>query len=312
MKRIAFALLPVGAIAAAIVLAAPVLPGGGTAHAQGPMTMGIDPETTCNSATSLGPPEPCVRVDVPSPAFDGISDHVVDIYVTGDVDPPIAYDAWLTYDSDKVRVVPGPPTDPLIKMPGAMDLSNWDPSPPSEVAFGAIYLMPPDAGIPGDGTLVRVGLDIGDSGLVTLDFTQIPGVNPAYRSCQDPPTCIDNPTHPVTAVPAMLAINQDCPSTPPPVDSDSDGVPNASDNCLCVQNPDQADSDGDGTGDACEADVGGMVDMQVGGSGSAAHGAAGSSADPSGRGYIPLAAVAAAALLALTASMWYARKRWLA
>ena len=37
-----------------------------------------------------------------------------------------------------------------------------------------------------------------------------------------------------------------------PVDSDSDGVPDLTDNCISVANPDQKDSDGNGLGDACE------------------------------------------------------------
>lgn len=36
-----------------------------------------------------------------------------------------------------------------------------------------------------------------------------------------------------------------------PGDIDSDGIPNATDNCLHTINPDQTDSDGDGIGDAC-------------------------------------------------------------
>ncbi len=44
-------------------------------------------------------------------------------------------------------------------------------------------------------------------------------------------------------------------TTPPPVDSDGDGVADASDNCPNVANADQADSDGDGVGDACETPV---------------------------------------------------------
>jgi hypothetical protein len=36
-------------------------------------------------------------------------------------------------------------------------------------------------------------------------------------------------------------------------DIDSDGVPDATDNCPEVPNPSQLDSDGDGKGDACEA-----------------------------------------------------------
>jgi arylsulfatase A-like enzyme len=41
--------------------------------------------------------------------------------------------------------------------------------------------------------------------------------------------------------------------TPPPTDTDTDGVPDTSDNCRTVANPDQADTDGDGVGDACDA-----------------------------------------------------------
>lgn len=42
----------------------------------------------------------------------------------------------------------------------------------------------------------------------------------------------------------------DC--SPPPVDTDVDGIPDGEDNCPTVWNDDQADSDGDGVGDACE------------------------------------------------------------
>ena len=37
-------------------------------------------------------------------------------------------------------------------------------------------------------------------------------------------------------------------------DSDGDGVPDDSDNCVSVANFDQLDTDGDGTGDACDSD----------------------------------------------------------
>jgi N-acetylglucosamine-6-sulfatase len=42
-------------------------------------------------------------------------------------------------------------------------------------------------------------------------------------------------------------------ATPPSTDTDTDGVPDTSDNCRTVANPDQADTDGDGVGDACDA-----------------------------------------------------------
>jgi hypothetical protein len=45
----------------------------------------------------------------------------------------------------------------------------------------------------------------------------------------------------------------DCGCTPPPQDTDSDGVPDGTDNCPQVANPAQVDADSDATGDACEA-----------------------------------------------------------
>jgi hypothetical protein len=41
-------------------------------------------------------------------------------------------------------------------------------------------------------------------------------------------------------------------TAPPPTDTDTDGVPDSSDNCPAAANPDQADTDGDGVGDACD------------------------------------------------------------
>ena len=44
------------------------------------------------------------------------------------------------------------------------------------------------------------------------------------------------------------------PDSAPPLDSDGDGVPDATDNCPKVANPGQADANNDGIGDACQQD----------------------------------------------------------
>jgi hypothetical protein len=48
-----------------------------------------------------------------------------------------------------------------------------------------------------------------------------------------------------------------------PTDSDKDGIPDRTDNCVSIANPDQKDSDGNGLGDACEDyDRDGIVNAQ--------------------------------------------------
>ena len=221
--------------------------------------MGIDPETTGNTASTLGTLERCARVDVPSPAFDGVSDYNIDVYVKGDTQAPVAYDAWVTYaavndgcpaagdpetgdqclnsfdddgdgyindgcpqvgataesgadcdghdqdddDGDAIVHIAAPGTDTLIKMPGATSMVETGTPPDTDGTFGtgAIYLDPTKSRIAGDGVLVRLGLDIGGSGLVT--FALNPPPLSAYASGAG--------LHTVTLASAQLAINQDCP-----------------------------------------------------------------------------------------------------
>ena len=53
---------------------------------------------------------------------------------------------------------------------------------------------------------------------------------------------------------------------PPPPDADSDGVPDASDNCTLDANTNQLDTNGDGYGNRCDPDFNnnGIVDSQDG------------------------------------------------
>ena len=62
------------------------------------------------------------------------------------------------------------------------------------------------------------------------------------------------PTPPVENPPAENPPAENPPSPPPaaPADADSDGVPDASDNCPGTANANQADADADGAGDACD------------------------------------------------------------
>jgi hypothetical protein len=205
MKRLAQTVLFV-ALLASLTLALP-----DEAHAQGTVNFDIDPEITGNSADTLGTVEDCYAVTCPSAecdwdgssSFDGVSDYVIDVVVTGDTEAPTNYHASLNYDETKVHVAE-PGTDPGIdldgKMGGAHDLSEG-PLPDSDGTFdaGAMYLMG-GPGTAGSGTIARVGLDIGASGVVTFSLNAAPPT--AYVS--------DLGAHAVTLGTGMLAINEAC------------------------------------------------------------------------------------------------------
>ncbi len=90
------------------------------------------------------------------------------------------------------------------------------------------------------------------------------------------------------------------PSNP---DTDGDTVLDRTDNCPTIYNPDQLDTNRNGKGDACDppAAVGGIAELP-----DVAAGAGLSAFD-----YVALAGGAAAAIVALMAGAWYARRRWL-
>jgi len=82
--------------------------------------------------------------------------------------------------------------------------------------------------------------------------------NHAYRLYLDP----DNLLRPRMAQSANLSLNEGVVRLPAisskanplyrPADTDEDGVPNITDNCVSLSNPDQIDIDGNGRGDACD------------------------------------------------------------
>ncbi|KPK21211.1 MAG: hypothetical protein AMJ76_03260, partial [Dehalococcoidia bacterium SM23_28_1] len=194
------------------------------ALAQGsPLVMGIDPETTGNTCgpspadCTLGTIEPCYEVACPSAectwdgssTFDDASDYVIDVYIDdpeGSAPAPIEYNTWVFYDQSIVHIA-DPATDGKIKMPGA-DTGGADEHalPDSDGAFMGFWmflLATPDPGgntYIGDGPLLRLGLDMGASGVVTFSLES---VGSGYSS--------PGPTsHPLTFRSARLAINDSC------------------------------------------------------------------------------------------------------
>ena len=207
MRRIVTGALAVPLAIALGLLGLPAMGGQESAHAQGTVNFDIDPEITGNSANTLGTVESCYAVTCPSAectwdgssSFDDVSDYVIDIVVTGDTEAPTNYYASLNYDETRVHVA-APGTDTLIKMPGAIPLSEGLPDSDGTFAAGATYLMG-GPGTAGDGTIARVGLDIGASGVVTFSLNAPPLT--AYVS--------ELGVHPVTLGTGRLAINEACP-----------------------------------------------------------------------------------------------------
>jgi len=107
---------------------------------------------------------------------------------------------------------------------------------PPQLNGAAAYFNLADSGIPGDGTVVRIDLDVISAGGACFGF----GFAKAYSS-----TTVVHP--PVTRA-ASLAINMDCATG----DSDGDDVIDMCDNCRDDPNPGQEDFDADDWGDVCD------------------------------------------------------------
>jgi len=178
--------------------------GGREAAAQGLVTFDIDPEITGNTGGTLGTVQDCVRVNVAG-GFDAAPDYTIDAVVTGGTQAPTGYDASVTYDNTKVKILDAG-TNPLIKLPGAWD-STMDEdagsykSTDGTLNAGAGYLFG-GPGTAGNGAIVRLGLDInGAAGSFILTFGFVSPTD--YVSGAG--------SHPVSTATGMLAVNRDCP-----------------------------------------------------------------------------------------------------
>jgi hypothetical protein len=182
------------------------LAGAREAAAQGPVTFDIDPVTTGNSGGNLGDVENYADVYAPG-GFDGVLDYTIDVVVTGDTLAPVGYDAWVTYDNTRVKILDAG-TNPLIKLPGATDFTiDEDPGPykSTDGTLNATAAYPIGGpGTPGDGAILRIGLDINGAGC------------PAHSGCQltfgfvSPTTYLSQAgSHPVVMKTGMLVVNRD-------------------------------------------------------------------------------------------------------
>ena len=135
-----------------------------------------------------------------SGGFDGTPDVTIDVVVQGDTQAPRSYDAWVVYEPAKVDPLSW---DALIKLPGAG--STTMKLPPRLIA-AALYASPDiGPGTPGDGTILRIDLDI--------DFTTPTVASLGFHFVGYPSVA---GYHPTTAGIGLLAINQGC-------DGDADG-----------------------------------------------------------------------------------------
>jgi len=191
------------------------------------ITFAIDADpfnTPANDGGTLGTIQDCRRVDVTT-GFDATMDTQIDVVVFDTPEPPapLAYDANEIYDNTKVRVTDAG-TDPLMKMPHAVDFTTdecpGDPACTSDLYksidgvlyAAAAYMTLPSPATPGNGAIVRIGLDIDGTGapyVTTLGFDWPTDYTDEYGN----PLCgvLPPPSPACNQVTGMLAVNMDCP-----------------------------------------------------------------------------------------------------
>ena len=168
-------------------------------------------ETVCGNAKNiLGEVQDCVRVNGTT-GFNKLRDYQIDAVVSGNTSQLFSYDAWVTYDNTRINVldVGGVPRSiSTIKNPAASNFCTDEVGTDARMSIdgradcGASYSALPGTGWAGDGTILRLSLDIDftNPGVVTFAFDK--GV---YKD-------FEGHTHTGSTFSGQLAINTDCPS----------------------------------------------------------------------------------------------------
>ncbi len=241
------------------------------AEANNSVAVGIDTDTTGNSALALGTLQAC-RVISMGQIID------VDLYVTG-LSDIAAFEAYIKYDNTKISITkpgasnqgnnarfllqqaqPSPPGNsftntsealPDVSSPGVYRVGGYD-----QVVIPGVEDPDPIGHTHKDGVLVRLEIQgqFGLGGFTTIQitpFTQGPGlVGPFIKDSSgilvgdgNGDGFLDNVFN------GGLVVGSGTCS-----DSDGDGIPDSNDNCPTVANSFQENFDGDSQGDACDID----------------------------------------------------------
>jgi hypothetical protein len=169
LRAVPVALTARAVLLALLALIASGLLGSQQASAQLFVNFDIDPDITGNSANTLGTLEPCLRLDGTG-GFDGVADVSIDVVVWGDTQRPLAYEAWVDYGTSAPGIVDPVSWDDRIKLPDANIVTTT--KEPPELRADARYSWQPGNGIPGDGTILRIDLDVDfDSGPAIVFFS---------------------------------------------------------------------------------------------------------------------------------------------